>query len=344
MPTSSASRQSRLGASSNKRSYWPNAGPKGNQSKTTNQQECERAQPIGDTNGKSGAANRASRPAKYKQIRHISPPCSLSPAAGARDQMAGEVEPSNASSSPASAEQELMSLAIGGQTVFTGKQPASIGSLAGEASLYGQSKRSATGGKTNFLVSNAQFARSVNLSQQSRSQASLDQPQTSNSSTAQLHNLTGSPLSIRRSANLKCIKTLIIGLLAIDLLITVFVHQFSSEDQMSIWFTSHKMRFSLLNLILSSVWFVVLVGAILFDIYFILVISCLVDLLSFLLLLVLSVRHFTLRVDYNSVSLTSLLALLFSIVLLHVYLVVMSVLTINLTLAVKRRQERLGPK
>lgn len=138
--------------------------------------------------------------------------------------------------------------------------------------------------------------------------------------------------------NLKYVKTLIIILMGLDLLMTVFLHQFASQDQIQIWLTTYRLRFSLLNLVLSAIWFVVLIGAILFDVYFILVIACIVDVGSFLVLLVLSIVHFYKRIDYNTVQLTSLLALLFSIIFLHVYLVAMSALTIYLTGAVGRRK------
>lgn len=157
------------------------------------------------------------------------------------------------------------------------------------------------------------------------------------------NNLTQTPggrhLSIKRSVNLKYVKTLIIVLVAIDLLITVFVHQFASADQVGLWFIAQfKLRVSLINLVFSAIWSVVLIGGILFDSYAILLLSCIIDSLSFVLLVILSAVHFTRRIDYNTVSLTSLLALLFSIIVLHVYLLAMLALTIYLMLAVKRRR------
>lgn len=207
---------------------------------------------------------------------------------------------------------------------------------------------------------------------QSQSQSSLItqlEPRTTNSSTAQLHNPTTNnraniksnnhnyqhqhqhhnnssstthAMTFKRKVNLKYIKTLIILLIAIDLAISVFVHQFALNDQITplIWFKSIKMRFSLLNLLLSSVWYVILMGGILFDNYVILVISCCVDLLSFLVLLAFSLVHFTRRIDYSTVSLTSFLGLLFSIIILHVYLVLTGSLTGYLAMAVRRRNKQ----
>lgn len=153
---------------------------------------------------------------------------------------------------------------------------------------------------------------------------------------------TSKPLSIKQQVNLKHIKTLIIGLLAVDLLITVLVHQFSSQDQLafSLFQSSFRMRLSLINLLLSATWFILLIGAILFDIYAILLISCSLDIGSFFLLLAFSINHFTRRIDYNSVQLTSLLALLFAVVALHVYLLVVAALMVYLTLAVRRRRQQ----
>lgn len=218
---------------------------------------------------------------------------------------------------------------------------------------------------TPFLVN------SSSSSAASQSNMPLSNPASSNSSTSQLHSLaygesnhnnivtnnrvlrnnknniilnnnnqrSAAPFSIKQQVNLKYIKTIIILLLAVDLLITVFVHQFSSQDYLSIWFTSFKLRFSLLNLILSAIWSIILIAAILFDIYFILVISFIVDIISFFLLLGFSFIHFYRRIDYNTVNLTSLLLLLFSIIVLHVYLIVLSTLTLYLMQAVRRRQK-----
>lgn len=165
--------------------------------------------------------------------------------------------------------------------------------------------------------------------------------------TASLNSLTGRPataavpLSIKRQVNLKHIKTIIIALLAVDLLITVFVHQFSSQDQLSfsLFQSSFRLRLSLLNLLLTAIWFILLIGAILFDWYAILLVSCLLEISSFFVLLGFSINHFGRRIDYNTVQLTSLLALLFAVVILHVYLLVAAGLMVYLTLAVKRRRQ-----
>lgn len=165
------------------------------------------------------------------------------------------------------------------------------------------------------------------------------------SSTANLHSLSSlhqqptTTTTINKRFNLKYVKTLIVVLMSLDLLITIFVHHFASHDEFSLAFTTSKLRFSTVNLILSAIWFVVLTGAILFDIYFILLVGCLVDIASFVLLLACSTIHFTHRIDYNTVSLTSLLLLLFSIIVLHVYLLVIASLTVYLMLAVKRRRK-----
>lgn len=264
---------------------------------------------------------------------------------------------------------------IGGQLIITGagdKQPASMpgtrATTTNVATTNGQSagagahymnrfgQQQATGKllrMPDYLANQAQFQPIANnaktTSQASLHQLSMGQPSTTNSSTAHLHSLnnlhasqstTGTnPLNISKRVNLKYIKTLIIALMAIDLLITVLVYHFSSHDEISlIWFTSHRLRFSLLNLILSSLWFIILIGAIIFDVYFILLIGCLVDIGSFILLLIFSIIHFSQRIDYNTVNLTSLLALLFSIIVLHVYLLVMAALTTYLMLAVKQRK------
>lgn len=189
-----------------------------------------------------------------------------------------------------------------------------------------------------YLLSNQQYNKHLQMSQ-----STFHLPSTITSSTAQLHTFTdsnnGSSMTIKRNVNLKYIKTVIIFLLALDFLITVFVHQYAVQDQIPIWFTSHKLRFSLLNLVLSGIWFVTLVGAILFDIYYILFISSVVDVVSLIMLLGFTIYHFYRRIDYNTVNLTSLLALLFSIIILHVYLVLTASLTIYLMLAVRNRQK-----
>lgn len=251
------------------------------------------------------------------------------------------------------------SINIGGQLVLTsGKQPNSIGSIMDlSKEMHHQSSQGVLGGEIgsgkSYLASNSQYQITKNnklCNQQQQSRLSLNQPSTTTNSTAHLHSLSeltgGSsnnncathPLSIKQNVNLKYVKTLLIVLMGIDLLITVLVHQFATQDQISIWLTSIKMRFSMLNLILSATWFIVLAGAILFDILFILIIGCLVDISSLALLVVLSIVHFTQRIDYNPVNLTSLLGLLFGIIILHVYMLVMTTLTIYLMLAVKRRR------
>lgn len=146
---------------------------------------------------------------------------------------------------------------------------------------------------------------------------------------------------VRRKANLCRVKTLIISLIAIDLLITVFVHLFATSNQPIIFQISStfKMRFSTLNLLLSLIWYIVLIGAIMFDVLSVLIIGCCVDVLSFVCLLAMSIVHFTKRIDYNNANLASLLTLLFSISVLHVYLLVMASLMIYLTRAVRRRQQ-----
>lgn len=212
----------------------------------------------------------------------------------------------------------------------------------------------------NFLAENNQQVRhqfqaassSATILQQkdaNLSQSTSSNSHSASSSTTRLHSLSNllgpnapqkaAPLNIKRNVNLKYVKTLIIVLMAIDLMVTLFVHHFSTNDNLSLWFTSHKIRFSLLNLILSSIWFIVLIGAIIFDVYFVLVIGCIVDIVSFVLLFAFSTIHFSRRIDYNTVNLTSLLILLFSIVILHVYLIVMATLTIYLAMAVKQRQK-----
>lgn len=169
------------------------------------------------------------------------------------------------------------------------------------------------------------------------------------SSTAQLHptshsNPRSQTMTIKRKVNLKYVKMTIIICLAIDLAITVFVHQFAQQDLIGpIWFTSLKMRFSLLNLVLSSIWFVILLAGILFDLYPILLLGCIIDLTSFLVLFGFTIKHFTKRIDYNTVNLTSLLGLLFSIIILHVYLLVTGSLTAYLALLVRRRNKQTCP-
>lgn len=256
---------------------------------------------------------------------------------------------------------------LSGQMVVTGKQPASMPSdnnHANRKATTNMATASATSSPTSKL--GAGFLAQYNPVIQTNSQASLHNQQhqlqsSTNSSTAHLHSLADlhqqashhhnhhhnhrQTLNISKKLNLKHIKTIIIALMAIDLLITLFVHHFAAHDELptlpSIWFLSGpiKMRLSVLNLVLSSIWFIVLIGAILFDVYSILVLACLVDAVSFLLLLVCSILHFSRRIDYNTVNLASLLALLFSIIVLHVYLLVMAALTIYLALAVRRRRK-----
>lgn len=237
------------------------------------------------------------------------------------------------------------SLSIGGQLVLTGskKQHNSIGFIA--KGQQDQPDKFQSAGNKSYLSPNELYVSAPNISK-GNSQSSISQGMsTNNNSTAHLHSLSQlnprpgpAPLSIRRNVNLKYVKTLIICLMAVDLLITVLIHQFSNQDQVTLWFTTLKMRFSLLNLMLSTVWFVVQIGAILFDIYPILLVSSLVHVASFFVLLVLSLVHFTRRIDYNTVNLTSFLLLLFSIIFLHVYLLVMAALNIHLTMNVKQRK------
>lgn len=188
-----------------------------------------------------------------------------------------------------------------------------------------------------YLLSNQQYNKHLQMSQ-----STFNLPSTTTSSTAQLHSMSprnqGSSMTFRRNVNLKYIKTVIIFLLAIDLVITVFVHQFAVQDHISIWFTSFKPRFSMLNLMLSAIWFIILTGAILFDVYSILVVACIVDIASFVTLLGFSINHFMRRIDYNTVNMASLLGLLFSIIVLHVYLILTSSLMVYLMLAVRRRK------
>lgn len=255
---------------------------------------------------------------------------------------------------------------LAGQLVLTG----ATGSGANKHSLdpdlmLGADNEAYVGSRPSLInISASKGTFSNQFQSQSQSQASLSVAPSSSlstnniitsNSTAQLHSLAygdqqlnsakqtrqtrQTSFSIKRQLNLKYIKTIIILLLAIDLLITVFVHQFSSQDYLSLWFTSVKLRFSLLNLVLSAIWFIILIGAILYDIYFILVISFAVDVASFFVLLGFSFVHFYRKIDYNTVNLTSLLLLLFSIIVLHVYLVVLSALTMYLMQAVRRRQK-----
>lgn len=265
---------------------------------------------------------------------------------------------------------------LAGQLVLTGaKQPGSLGSQiiieqpANNANNRTATARNQLGAHTNkaYLASSGSstgldFAPGkANQIQHAVSQVSVSatgsqQPLTEcASSTTRLHQMSNkgkshtnvtattqpsTTFTVKRHVNLKYIKTIIILLLAIDLVITVFVHQFSTNDQFTLlWFASLKLRFSLVNLILSSIWFIILIGAILFDVHFILAISCLVHIISFFLLLGFSVVHFSRRIDYNTVHLFSLLTLLFSIIVLHVYLLVLAALTLYLMRAVRNRRQ-----
>lgn len=227
--------------------------------------------------------------------------------------------------------------------VASSRQPHSMESISSHP-LHADSQNSRITHKvvtsktaSGYLLSNQQYTKHLQMSQ-----SSLHAPTTASSSTAQLHTLSAanqrSSMTIKCNVNLKYIKTAIICLLAIDLLITIFVHQFAVRDRISIWFTAYELRFSLLNLLLSAIWFIILVGAILFDVYYILLISCVIEVASFFVLFGFTVYHFTRRIDYNTVNIASLLALLFSIIFLHAYLVLTASLTIHLTLAVRRRQ------
>lgn len=145
-----------------------------------------------------------------------------------------------------------------------------------------------------------------------------------------------------KNMNLKYVKTLIIILMSLDLLMTILLYHFApqqpaTDQYLQIWLTGYRLRWSVLNLALSAVWFVILAGAILFDVHSILLVACLIDVASFVLLLVLSTIHFYKRIDYNTVQLTSLFALLFALIFLHVYLLVVCCLTIYLAQAVRRR-------
>lgn len=154
-------------------------------------------------------------------------------------------------------------------------------------------------------------------------------------------------LTIKRNVNLKYVKATIICLLAVDLLVSVVVHQFAVQDQLSVppWLpfaSSLKLRFSSLNLVLSSIWYLVLTAAILFDVYLVLVVSFALDLASLLVLAAYSILHFSRKIDFNTVNLVSLLGLLFGIIALHVYLALMACLTAYLMSAVKRRRQKSG--
>lgn len=341
MPTSSTSaRQSSSSTSAQgeqKRAYWP-----------IKQQKQQLQQKSASATSFKKKQNPQTNNAQH--IKHISRPTALSSTAtNLRNKQAGK-QMLDRDEEQEVAKEAGSTLSLAGQLVQTGAlSHDSLGSLhSARMALANEAYVGASGAgapfgksKSSFLVNSLQYP-SGGLSQSSLQQASTS------TSTAQLHykstqnnpaNVTSSgTFSIKRNLNLKYIKTIIILLLALDLLITVFVHQFSSQDYLSIWFTSFKLRLSLLNLILSAIWFIVLIGAILFDVYFILLISCLVHLSSFVLLLIFSVIHFSRRIDYNTVNLTSLLALLFSIVVLHVYLIVLIALTVYLMQAVKRRQ------
>ena len=205
--------------------------------------------------------------------------------------------------------------------------------------------------QSGYLMSNASFqlaqqqARSANK-QQASYPSGCTTPSAS-SSTAQLNSGSsggggGGRLNVSKRLSLKYVKTLIIALLAIDLAITVLVHQFAQQDTISLGpllsSVTYKLRLSTLNLCLSSLWFILLIGAILFEVYALLFLGCLLNACSFLLLLAFSLLHFTQRIDYNSVHLTSLLLLLFAVTILHVYLLAMTALMAYLMLAVKRRQ------
>lgn len=263
-------------------------------------------------------------------------------------------------------------LSLAGQLILAGKQPTSLESTTKEAAVGSRQQQQLhdTKAPANLSLIGAnpslyKFSSSTGSSSPSNhtdfylSRSSLNQQQQQQpsqaSSTTQLqppnshhhHYQNNRQTSHRqtlnissRNMNLKYVKTLIIILMSLDLLMTILLHQFAAQDQMQIWLTTYRLRFSLLNLVLSAIWFLVLVGAILFDVHFILVIACIVDVGSFVLLLVLSVVHFYKRIDYNTVQLTSLLALLFAIIFLHVYLLAMSALTIYLTGAVRRRRNR----
>lgn len=174
------------------------------------------------------------------------------------------------------------------------------------------------------------------------SSSQLHLPQTASSSTTHLHpahqHQRQSTLTIKQNVHLKYVKFIIILLLAIDLVITITAYKFAINDQMSFWLLSaYKFRFSTFNLVLSSTWYIILIGAILFDVYAILMLASLVDVTSVSLLLVFSGIHLTKRVDYDSVNMISLLTLLFAIIMLLMYLLLMTSLKFYLLGAVKQR-------
>lgn len=407
MPTSSTSRQSRLGGVlNNKRhlisstTFWSPNNNNNNNHKQQHQPDETRAPSTAaqtrapapprsttfqqsknklkkKSSGRiiltSVAKDQLERADKRLETKHISSSANHSIMTASADQSVG------AFSLQTDQTKQPSALSLAGQLVLTGasKQPNSLGSQSIEQAMgasYSSSQngnRMATNrGQLGAHVNKAYLASNPGLSytskaaiqqSQSSSQVSINasgSQQLTASSTARLDQLAGdtralsksapsdsrSTFTVRRHVNLKYIKTIIILLLAVDLIITVFVHQFSSNDQLTIlWFTSFKMRFSLLNLILSSIWFIILIGAILFDVHFILAISCLVHSVSFFVLLGFSVVHFSRRIDYNTVHLFSLLTLLFSIIVLHVYLLVLASLTYYLMRAVRsRRKSSLG--
>lgn len=346
MPISSAGRQIKATSATSRRSYWPNAKTS---SSSAEIQADAKSISISSLSKKTDASNQQAY-VKYRYIRHISPshPVTKSTTPSlknsehtiASDVNCVQITSSKTQSKTNAQMPQPSSINIGGQLVLTSsKQPISIGSMMNADTNRTVSSHGS--GKT-YLTGNAQYA--TNLKSSSQSRTSLNPP-TTTSSTAHLHSLsdlagtsnTSHPLSIKRNVNLKYIKALIILLMSIDMLITVFVHQFSTQDQIPIWFTTYKLRFSLLNLLLGAIWFITMVGAVLFDVFSILVIGCIVDISSLVLLFVLSIVHFTQRIDYNSVNLTSLLMLLFAIIVLHVYMIVMTALTVYLMLIVKQR-------
>ena len=211
-------------------------------------------------------------------------------------------------------------------------------SSGGESSKFGKNESKFGKNGAQFAKSGKQFAKSGTYFGSAATKLNTSRGQSGTAASQQQLNF-----SSNNKVNLKYVKTLIILLMAIDLLVTLFVHHFAQSDHISLAFFGSsssvlRIKFSTLNVALSSLWFITLIGAILFDIYSILLIAFLLDTISFLLLLCFSIIHFTYRIDYNSVNLTSFLLLLFAITVLHLYLIAMAALTMYLMLAVKRRR------
>lgn len=129
-----------------------------------------------------------------------------------------------------------------------------------------------------------------------------------------------------RQIDLKIIKGLLIVFLSIDLIITCLVH-YHQNDQ-SVWYASFKIRLSKLSLISSNIYFLVVVGGIIFDIYYILLAKFIINILAIFTFIILSSVHICRKVDFSAMDTKSAVFLLMAILLYLLFMISAAGMTI----------------